>query len=101
MSRAHHTGPSIAVYKDRQKYEEWEFVYTPQNNAAGGIGGPGGGGNGPNGNNGPRRREWTKTELARVTAWDPELASVAPAALAAPRDLAAPLGSAVEADAAA
>ena len=24
-----HTGPTIKVYNDRTKYEEWEFVYTP------------------------------------------------------------------------
>lgn len=24
-----HTGPTIKVYKDRTKYEEWEFVHTP------------------------------------------------------------------------
>lgn len=29
-----HEGPSIGVYKDRQKYQEWEFVYTPQQQGA-------------------------------------------------------------------
>jgi type II secretory pathway pseudopilin PulG len=32
-----HTGPSIKVYKERQKYEEWEFIYVPAQ-AAGGAG---------------------------------------------------------------
>ena len=36
-----HTGPSIKVYNDRQKYEEWEFVST-RNVNAGGVGGVGG-----------------------------------------------------------
>ncbi len=54
-----HTGPSIKVFNDRSKYEEWEFVYTPsqsqlsQANAAanGGRGGTGatGGANGGRG----------------------------------------------------
>lgn len=38
-----HTGASIKVYKERQKYEEWEFVYTPRQ-GAGGVGGAGGAG---------------------------------------------------------
>jgi type II secretory pathway pseudopilin PulG len=50
-----HAGPSIKVYKERSKYEEWEFVYTPPAGAAaggqGGVGGPGR--PGPNGNPGP------------------------------------------------
>jgi len=47
-----HTGPSIMVYKDRQKYEEWEFIYQAlQGAGAGGAGGQGGRGgqNGPGG----------------------------------------------------
>ncbi len=34
-----HTGPSIKVYKERSKYEEWEFVFTPTQGGVGGIGG--------------------------------------------------------------
>jgi len=34
-----HTGPSIKVYKDRTKYEEWEFVYTPTAPLTGQTGG--------------------------------------------------------------
>ncbi len=38
-----HTGPSIKVYKERSKYEEWEFVFVPtQGGAAGALGGAGG-----------------------------------------------------------
>jgi type II secretory pathway pseudopilin PulG len=53
-----HTGPSIKVYNDRQKYEEWEFVYTPAQGAGalgglGGVGGPGApGGRGGDGRGG-------------------------------------------------
>jgi hypothetical protein len=32
-----HTGPSIKTYNDRQKYEEWEFVYTPTTGGAQGA----------------------------------------------------------------
>lgn len=39
-----HTGASIKVYNERSKYEEWEFVYTPQQGGAGGIGGAAGAG---------------------------------------------------------
>jgi hypothetical protein len=41
-------GPSIIVYADRQKYNEWEFVFDLKNNTLGGqqIGGPGLGGPG-------------------------------------------------------
>ncbi|MEP7355171.1 MAG: hypothetical protein ABI824_18225, partial [Acidobacteriota bacterium] len=50
-----HTGPSIKVYNDRSKYEEWEFVSTQTVAAAGGgagggaAGGAGGGGGGGGG----------------------------------------------------
>jgi hypothetical protein len=44
-----HTGPSIKTYKERTKYQEWEFVFIPQQ---GGVGGGGAGGqNGQNGQN--------------------------------------------------
>jgi hypothetical protein len=36
-------GPSIKIYAERQKYQEWEFVYDPQKEAmklAGGLGQP-------------------------------------------------------------
>ncbi|MEP6963469.1 MAG: hypothetical protein ABI995_15420, partial [Acidobacteriota bacterium] len=49
-----HTGPSIKVYKERQKYEEWEFIFTP----TAGAGGAGGatGAPGPNGQPGQPRQ---------------------------------------------
>lgn len=28
-------GPSIKLYNDRERYEEWEFIYTPQTGAGG------------------------------------------------------------------
>jgi hypothetical protein len=34
-----HTGPTIKVYKERSKYQEWEFVFTPQQGGVGGAGG--------------------------------------------------------------
>jgi len=40
-----HTGPSIKTYKERSKYEEWEFVFVPTQ-GAGGVGGAGGAGGG-------------------------------------------------------
>ena len=39
-----HTGPSIKVYKERSKYQEWEFVFTPTQGGVGGLGGVGGAG---------------------------------------------------------
>lgn len=50
-----HKGPSIKVYKDRSKYQEWEFIFTPTA-GVGGVGGRGGTGvpGGNNGNNGGR-----------------------------------------------
>jgi hypothetical protein len=56
-----HTGPSIKVYRERTKYEEWEFVYTPTaplTGVAPGSGGAGGSGglNGPGGRGGPDGR---------------------------------------------
>ncbi len=47
-----HTGPSIKVYKERSKYEEWEFVFTPAAGAGGGVGGAGGAGGVPGANGG-------------------------------------------------
>jgi type II secretory pathway pseudopilin PulG len=48
-----HTGPSIKVYKERSKYEEWEFVFIPTQGAAGGLGAAGGqGGQGQGGQGG-------------------------------------------------
>ena len=37
-----HTGPSIKVYKDRSKYQEWEFVFVPVQGGVGGVGGAAG-----------------------------------------------------------
>ncbi|MEO5923541.1 MAG: hypothetical protein ABIR70_06920 [Bryobacteraceae bacterium] len=41
-----HTGPSIKVYKERSKYEEWEFVFVPTQGGAAGAIGPAGGAQG-------------------------------------------------------
>jgi hypothetical protein len=48
-----HKGPSIKVYKDQQKYELWEFVFSPTANTTPGAATPGTGippnGQGPGG----------------------------------------------------
>jgi type II secretory pathway pseudopilin PulG len=36
-----HTGPSIKVYKDQQKYQLWEFVFSPTANTTPGAAAPG------------------------------------------------------------
>jgi hypothetical protein len=38
-----HKGPSIKVYKDQQKYELWEFVFSPTTNTTPGAATPGAG----------------------------------------------------------
>ncbi len=46
-----HTGPSIKVYKERSKYQEWEFVFTPTQRT-GALGGTTGGAGGQGGQGG-------------------------------------------------
>lgn len=53
-----HKGPTIKVYKERSKYQEWEFVVDPAApiagmGGAGGVGGVGGRGGQPGGQQGP------------------------------------------------
>jgi len=52
-----HKGPSIKVYKDQQKYELWEFVFSPTATvpgaSPGGVAGPGMGPGGPGQPGGP------------------------------------------------
>jgi hypothetical protein len=47
-----HTGPSIKVYKERSKYQEWEFVFTPTQGGVGAVGGA----SGANGQSGAGRQ---------------------------------------------
>ena len=51
-----HKGPSIKVYKDQQKYEMWEFVFSPTATTGPGAGAPAGiPPNGQNQQNGPNQ----------------------------------------------
>ena len=63
-------GPSIKVYAERQKYQEWEFVYDPQKDGPKGTQNTFGQGLAPNSSNSSQQQQQNPA-MQRPTGFGP------------------------------